>query len=100
MQALVHDDRIMHRRIGHRDTVNPTLRVAANIVNRKLKCPLFRILKCPLVDKKIAVSSCVSVRIWQLFRFHYRRTSQQPRLALLFQPVTLPLDIQGRGMMQ
>ena len=26
-------------------------------VNRKLKCPLFRILKCPLVDKKIAVSA-------------------------------------------
>ena len=25
-------------------------------VNRKLKCPLFRILKCPLVDKEMAVS--------------------------------------------
>ena len=31
-------------------------------VNRKLKCPLFRILKCPLVDKEIAVSIilCIS----------------------------------------
>ena len=34
----------------------------AGIVNRKLKCPLFRILKCPLVDKEIAVSIilCIS----------------------------------------
>ena len=32
------------------------------IVNRKLKCPLFRILKCPLVDKEMAVSIilCIS----------------------------------------
>ena len=31
-------------------------------VNRKLKCPLFRILKCPLVDKEMAVSIilCIS----------------------------------------
>ena len=31
-------------------------------VNRKLKCPLFRMLKCPLVDKEMAVSIilCIS----------------------------------------
>ena len=35
---------------------------SAQSVNRKLKCPLFRILKCPLVDKEMAVSIilCIS----------------------------------------
>ena len=43
-------------RHGHLD-VEPIVRV-----NRKLKCPLFRILKCPLVDKEMAVSIilCIS----------------------------------------
>ena len=31
MQALVHDDRIMHRRIGHRHTVHPALCVSADV---------------------------------------------------------------------
>ena len=41
-------------------TSTPTL--MASGVNRKLKCPLFRILKCPLVDKEMAVSIilCIS----------------------------------------
>ena len=45
------------------DAISAALpRGAGNIVNRKLKCPLFRILKCPLVDKEIAVSIilCIS----------------------------------------
>ena len=45
-----------------RATSRNAKRFLAYLVNRKLKCPLFRILKCPLVDKEMAVSIilCIS----------------------------------------
>ncbi len=35
--------------------------LAYTLVNRKLKCPLFRILKCPLVDIEMAVSVIMGI---------------------------------------
>ena len=46
--------------------VMPALSVAGvAYVNRKLKYPLFRILKCPLVDKEITVSIILGVSQFQ-----------------------------------
>ena len=47
----------------HRDPYN--LLYKLDPVNRKLKCPLFRILKCPLVAKEMAVSVIMCLSSFQ-----------------------------------
>ena len=77
------------------------LRRLAGIVKTEVVCPQITDLKCPLFTDEFVQSSGSGRGLSRpLLCRGGGPAPQQPRFLFLPQPVALPLDIQGRGMVQ